>query len=192
MCKYNINKLILFFILLTQNTLLFAMDRNVYYVGVSAGKAFTKIDGNSDNGFLTEVVAGQYFNESDVAFEVAYTELDQYDVSRKIGTSTEETNYDIKGLKLIAAKHFIFNPDWYMSIKGGAIYCLEETETVTKDQTGTTTNSIDDKDRGFNIYIGLGYSYSMTKESRVNLTIERFNTGNGEFANALLGVIFSL
>ena len=168
------------------------MDRNIYYIGVSIGGAFADIENNSENGTLTEVVLGQYYNETDVAFEAAYVELDQYEITKAVGTSSLQTSYDISGLKLVAAKHFIFTPRLYMNVKGGLIYWQEDTENITKDQLGAVTGMITNKDNGFNVYLGLGYSYSLTKESRVNFTIERFNTKNGEFANALVGVIFSL
>ena len=192
MSKNNIVKLIITLVLLTQSATVLAMDRNIYYVGVSIGRIFADVDNNSEHGALTEVVLGQYYNETDVAFEVAYTDLDKYDITKAVGTSSEQTSFDMSGLKLIAAKHFIFTPEMYMNIKGGVVYWREDTETITKDQAGTITNAITGEDKGFSVYLGLGYSYSLTKESRVNLTIERFDTENGEFTNALVGVIFSL
>lgn len=188
----RITQSILTVIFLTQSTALFAMDRDVYYIGGSVGRGFVDIDNNSDHGTLMEVMLGQYSNKTDVAFEAAYVELNQYEVSKPVGTSTEQTNYDISGLKLMAAKHFIFTPKLYMNVKGGLIYWQEDTEVITKDQNGSITNKNTRKDTGSSVYLGLGYSYAITDDARANFLVEKFKTGHGDFTNAMLGIMFSL
>jgi len=190
MPKLNFSKFIILIFLLLQSSALYAMDHNVYYVGVSVGHTTLDLDGKSENGSLAEVLLGQYFNESDMAFEAAYTELDKYNIKKTTGSSSTDTEYDIKGLKFLAVKHFLYTPTWYMNVKGGLIYWQEDTTTAVKN--ATTTTKTDDTNRGTSIYVGLGYSYSMTEDSRVNLTIERFNTDNAKFADVVLGIIFSL
>ena len=190
MLKPVYSKFILLIFLLLQCSTLYAMDHNVYYVGVSVGRTTLDLDGKSENGTLTEVLLGQYYNESDFAFEAAYTELDKYNIKTTAGSSSTDTEYDIKGLKFLANKNFLYTPTWYMNVKGGLIYWQEDTTTTIKN--AATETKTDDTNRGTSIYVGLGYSYSMTKDSRVNLTIERFNTDNAKFADVVLGIIFSL
>jgi hypothetical protein len=139
-----------------------------------------------------EVVVGQYFNETDVSLEATYTELDDYDIAIPVGTNTDEINYSMSGAKFIAAKHFIFTPKMYMNVKGGLIYWQEDKKTVTKNQSNAIVSSTSEKNNGTNVYLGLGYSYSLTKESRVNVVVERFETDHADFTNALVGIIFSM
>jgi len=168
-----------------------AMDDEAYYVGVSLGRAFGKIDGKSDEGTITEAVIGQYSNKSDVSFEGAYVEMDDYDVFTPSGTNTVQSNYKINALKLIAAKHLIYTPKWYMNIKAGFVYWREEIDIKTRNTSGNLISWTGSEKTGGSIYVGLGYSYALSSDTRVNLTVERFETKNAEFANALIGAIFS-
>lgn len=192
MLKQKIALLHIILILSVYGSSAFAVDRNVYYIGAAFGGTFTNVEDVSDDGTTMEISIGQYFNNLDVSFEVAYADLDKYDLTKPITDGSETTKYDISGVKFIAAKHLRFTNTMYASIRGGAIYWREEREKTTFDQGGAVTSELKDKESGTSIYLGLGYGFSITPEARLNITVEAFKTDNIEFGNALLGIIFSI
>jgi len=189
------NKIVLFHfitILSLYSSSVLAVDRNVYFIGAAFGATFTNVQDVSDEGTTTEISLGQYYNNIDVSFEVAYADLGDYDLTKPISNGQETINYDVSGVKFFAAKHLRFSNSMYASIRGGGIYWREETETTTFDQSGTITSNVNDKDSGVSIYLGLGYGFSITPETRLNIIVEAFKTGDIDFGNAMLGIIFSI
>lgn len=170
----------------------FAVDKDVYFIGGAFGKTYANVQDVSNEGATMEISIGQYFNNLDVSFEVAYAELDNYELTKSITDGKETSKFDISAVKFVAAKHLIFSKTIYASLRGGAIYWREEREKTTFDLGGAVTSELQDKESGVNIYLGLGYAISITPETRLNITVETFKTENTEFANALLGIIFSI